>query len=235
MSDNSLFSEGSANDIAIESRVLAELELLASVEHALVVEYLVACYALGHDPRRGSRLCDVGCRPRCCVGIRQSRGQPDVPLRRSQRRARRGREIPDDGQTRQHQLRVRQPGRSLPGRCRGPRPAGSSMRRRPPPGSAAAAHGDSLANLADAFPRHGPPGLVQATRRQAANDFEQRLLDTSDHIYNLPLSSLTARFAILPREAAFAVHPMPRLVMDTLDDLNRSLLRRGLVPAFHLP
>jgi len=41
--------QNTANSSLTREQVLKELDLLAKVEHALVVECLSVCYALGHD------------------------------------------------------------------------------------------------------------------------------------------------------------------------------------------
>ena len=55
-------------------------------------------------------------------------------------------------------------------------------------------HTASLVDLRTLLPDGVPAGLLRATRRQASNAFEQRMLDASDRIYDLVLSTLREQF-----------------------------------------
>src|SRR6266508_5274728 len=80
-----------------------------------------------------------------------------------------------------------------------------------------------------------PANFLRATRRQATDAFEQRLLDVSDRGYGLILAALRERFTQQEGAALtfrdFAVSAMVGL----LDDSNRVLVQRGLLPPFTLP
>jgi hypothetical protein len=82
-----------------------------------------------------------------------------------------------------------------------------------------------------------PPGeFLRATRREAADAFEQRLMDLSDRLYRLVRAALQERFA--PSRDFFVAgtfRDFAVTAMDGLNDSNRALVQRGLLPPFTLP
>jgi hypothetical protein len=80
-----------------------------------------------------------------------------------------------------------------------------------------------------------PDGLLRATRRQASNTLEQRMLDASDRIYDLVLSTLREQFEHTDFFVARSFRSLAEREMTSLDDINRLLVERGLLPAFTLP
>jgi hypothetical protein len=72
------------------------------------------------------------------------------------------------------------------------------------------------------------PGVLRATRREASDSFEQRLLDISDRIYHLIVAMLRDRFV----PDSFGSLSQAVSAMFALDDANRALVQRGLLPPF---
>lgn len=88
-----------------------------------------------------------------------------------------------------------------------------------------------------------PAELLRATRREPADAFEDRLLSASDRAYRVVLIALRHRYERLFDEhgAVFALgfvsmdfRVVAERAMDTLDDINRLLVQRGLLPRFRL-
>ena len=96
-------------------------------------------------------------------------------------------------------------------------------------------HTASLVDLRTLLPDGVPAGLLRATRRQASNAFEQRMLDASDRIYDLVLSTLREQFEHTDFFVARSFRSLAEREMTSLDDINRLLVQRGLLPAFTLP
>jgi hypothetical protein len=69
--------------------------------------------------------------------------------------------------------------------------------------------------------------LLRATRREAADSFEQRLLDASNRSYGLVLALLREQFAPESVSSGLSVP-----AMESLDQINRLLVQRGLLPPF---
>jgi hypothetical protein len=75
--------------------------------------------------------------------------------------------------------------------------------------------------------------VVRATRREAADDSEQNLLDTSDRGYHLLVELLGLAFAPPPDGAFLGVSIQPAIeAMNITDGINTELTRRGLLPPF---
>jgi hypothetical protein len=70
--------------------------------------------------------------------------------------------------------------------------------------------------------------LLWATRREAADSFEQRLFDASNRSYGLVLALLRERFA----PESFSSSTVSVTAMESLDQINRLLVQRGLLPPF---
>jgi hypothetical protein len=73
-----------------------------------------------------------------------------------------------------------------------------------------------------------PPEILRATRRQADGSFEQRLLDLSDRGYALVIAQLREQFV----KDSFVGQDRAVDAMFILDDTNRVLVQRGLLPPF---
>jgi hypothetical protein len=105
-------------------------------------------------------------------------------------------------------------------------------------------HSGLLALVREVLDDPVPPELLRVTRREPADAFEDRLLRASDRAYRGVLIALLSRFnnvfdehgATIPN--AFFIGRDFRIVaeryMDTLDDINRLLAQRGLLPPFGL-
>ena len=77
--------------------------------------------------------------------------------------------------------------------------------------------------------------LLLATRRDPADEFEARLASVSDRCYGLVLGALTERLAQPDPDVGGSFRRLAVAAMDALDDSNRALAHRGLLPAFTLP
>jgi hypothetical protein len=74
--------------------------------------------------------------------------------------------------------------------------------------------------------------VVRATRREAADDSEQNLLDTSDRAYRLLVELLGMAFSPPPDgQLGFSLQPAIE-AMNITDGINSELTRRGLLPPF---
>ena len=74
--------------------------------------------------------------------------------------------------------------------------------------------------------------VVRATRREAADDSEQNLLDTSDRAYRLLVELLGFAFTQPPEgQLGFSLQPAVE-AMNITDGINAELTRRGLLPPF---
>lgn len=93
-------------------------------------------------------------------------------------------------------------------------------------------HTEDLARLTDILPHPPLLGLVVVTHRAAADSFEQRLLDAGDHMYGCVLRALKAHFDQTDRFAITSYRQIAVSCMDALDNLDRALVQRRLLPAF---
>ena len=73
--------------------------------------------------------------------------------------------------------------------------------------------------------------VVRATRREAADDSEQTLLDTSDRVYRLLVELLGQASPRRRRGSERSVQPAIE-AMNITDGINSELTRRGLLPPF---
>lgn len=74
--------------------------------------------------------------------------------------------------------------------------------------------------------------VVRATRREAAGDSEQNLLDTSDRAYRLLVELLGQAFTP-PPDGRLPASVQPAVeAMNITDGINAELTRRGLLPPF---
>jgi hypothetical protein len=92
-------------------------------------------------------------------------------------------------------------------------------------------HVDGLAELQTALDGLTPAEFLRAIRTTVNDSFEQRLLDTNDRTYGLVVSAVRGTF-----DPDFAVSGAFRGIaiaaMTTLDESNRLLVQRGLLPPF---
>jgi hypothetical protein len=94
--------------------------------------------------------------------------------------------------------------------------------------AAVAALRDLLGNLA-------PADFLRAIRREPTDAFEQRLLDLSDRSYRLVLVALQERFTSEDVFVSGTFRGFAVSAMEGLDESNRVLVQRGLLPPFTLP
>jgi hypothetical protein len=245
-------------------QVLDELEVLATVEHALVVEYLSVGCALGHDlePEEGGATTNQG-RDTASAASALAVDQM-FHLRRVNRglvgagrsaRLERAASISSDSVA---EIALGPPSatqlQGLLGREEAIAKAVDERYARLAP--AVTSHpvfeGDLLNDLRSVIvedgPRHAaavaalrsslgdppPSGFLRATRRHATDTFEQRLLDVSDRSYRLVLAALQELFTSKDFVVAGAFRGFAVSAMEGLDDNDRVLVQRGLLPPFTL-
>jgi hypothetical protein len=241
-------------------QVLDELGVLATVEHALIVEYLTVCCALGNDlpAEQGGPTTDAG---REAAGVLFSLALHEMfhlrtisfALIAAERPARldrafsissgSGPEIsldpPGKAELERFVEREAAIGAALDDRYLRLEPAVTSD----------PVFEDPLLDqmrqiIVDDGPKHasaiaplkklGAPvadGILRATRRETSDPFEQRLLDTSDKIYRVIVGALQAQFV----PDSFTSQSLAVSAMEALDEVNRALIQRGLLPPFSAP
>ena len=91
-------------------------------------------------------------------------------------------------------------------------------------------HAAAFAVITDPLAGLAPGDYLRATRRQAADSFEERLLAASDRGYRLIIDALKDQFATAGTFSSLAVS-----AMRVMDDTNRLLAQRGLLPPFTSP
>ena len=94
---------------------------------------------------------------------------------------------------------------------------------------AGATHAGGTATLRAALGDPPPPDFLRVARRETSDPFEKRLLRTSDLSYRLVVDALRAQFA---QPDVFAFSSLATSAMDVLDMSNKSLAQRGLLPDF---
>jgi len=87
-------------------------------------------------------------------------------------------------------------------------------------------HASAVAVLRDSLAGLSPTDFLRATWREGEGPFEQRLLDVSDRSYGLIIATLQERFA--PQAIGSATLAVS--AMETMDEINRLLVQRGLLP-----
>lgn len=245
-------------------QVLDELEFLATVEHALVVGYLSVCCALGHDlePAEGGATTEqgreaAGAASALAVGEMFHLRRVNDRLVDAGRSAQLGRagSIPA---TSGAELALGPPDPAQLERLLDHTEAVASavdqryLRLGPAVTSAPVFEGPLLdalrslivedgpthvagvAGLRDALGDPAPADFLRATRREPADTFEQRLLNTSDRSYRLILAALQEQFASQDFVAG-TFRSLAVSAMEGLDEINRALVQRGLLPPFTLP
>jgi hypothetical protein len=243
--------------------VLDELEFLLTVEHALIVEYLSVCCALGHDlatadggpatqasrdaataanALAAAQMLRAGGLVRALSGVRptgpfgRARGIVDAT----------GREIPLGPPTREQLEHLLEREESIAAAVDaryarlgpavavgGPEDAFSDALR------AAVEEGTTHANAASVLRDHlgdrPIADLLRATRRFGGTDAEKVLLRTSDRTYGLLLGALEHFFGDLNGDHGGTFRLMALGAMDIMNDLNRALVHAGLLPPFRMP
>lgn len=247
-------------------QVLDELEFLATVEHALIVECLSVCYALGYDldAAEGGATTDQG---RDTAQAASVLAQSEMfhlknvnsGLIAAGRSAQLGRapsissdsvpaiplDPPSLAQLQQLITRERAIGSAVDERYAKLVPAVTSdpvfdgdvltelqsviVDQGQKHAAAFTAMTDSLSGLT-------PDDYLRATRRDGTDAFEGRLLDVSDGNYSLVVRALNYQFG----QSADAFTPalfmdLAESAMEALDNINRLLVQRGLLPPFTSP
>jgi hypothetical protein len=246
-------------------QVLDELDFLATVEHALVVEYLSVCYALGDDlePDEGGATTAQG---HDAAGAASALAQGQMfhlarinsGLANAGRSAQLGRAAaistdavagiplgpPEVAQLERLVEREEEIAAAVDWRYARLRPAVTSDpvfegqlldELRAVIVDDGPTHATAVAGLRDSLGDPPPPGYLRATRREAADGFEQRLLDVSDWSYALILAALGEQFAQQDFFAAGSFRSLAVSAMGGLDEVNLLLVQRGLLPPFTLP
>jgi hypothetical protein len=76
--------------------------------------------------------------------------------------------------------------------------------------------------------------FLRATRRDAADATERRLLDVSDRNYRMIQTALQGQFGDPESFDSATFRALALTAMDSMDDINRLLVQRGLLPPFTL-
>jgi hypothetical protein len=88
-------------------------------------------------------------------------------------------------------------------------------------------HAAAFAAMLDSLAGLAPASFLRATRREGADAFEERLLDVGDRSYGLVVAALEEQFAQHVGASSLAF-----TAMDALDAISRVLVQRGLLPPF---
>ncbi len=91
-------------------------------------------------------------------------------------------------------------------------------------------HAEGAAAIKEALGDPAPPDFLRVPRRETDDKFEQGLMSVSDLAYRLVTSALREHFA---NPDAFGLRSLATTAMDALDASNRALAQRGLLPAFN--
>jgi hypothetical protein len=94
---------------------------------------------------------------------------------------------------------------------------------------AGSTHTTGFESLRDALDDPPPPDFLRVPRRETNDAFEQRLLTASDQVYRLVTTALASQFG---SPDAFGFRPLATSAMDALDSINHLLAQRGLLPPF---
>ncbi len=244
------------------AQVLDELELLATVEHALVVEYLSVHCALGHDleAEDGGATTEQG-RQASDGAASLAQGEmfrlKDVnrALIAADRSAQLGRAssvpagsaaLPLDPPSRAQleQLRRREDdlAAAVDARYERLRPAvtsdpvfdGDLLGTIRSVVEDGTTHADAVTSLRDALGDVPSAFFLRAIRRETNDAFEQRLLDVSDRGYQTIVTALGEGYAQQDFFAGGALTRFAVTGMTNLDDVHRLLVQRGLLPPFTL-
>ena len=252
-------NDATATVAMTREQVLDELELLAEVEHALIVENLSVSCALGHDllAAEGGATSEQGreaARTAANLAQEEMRHLKNIcnVLVDAERTPSIGRAAsitgPSGGQVSLEPPTAEQL-RGLIKRERDITAAVDAAYARLAtaltPGlfedgllqrlrsvvEAGAKHAAGTTSLRDALGDPPPPDFLRVPRRETNDAFEQRLLSVSDLAYRLVIDALRAQFA---QSDVFGFRSLATSAMDALDASNRTLAQRGLLPAFTL-
>jgi hypothetical protein len=217
--------------------VLNELEALATVEHALIVEYLTIGYALTADLPDASataanlaqgqmfRLSDV-CRALAAAGrsptldraasitaggaeIQFSPAAPDAYAHLMDRESMIARTVDD-----RYRALIPETGPELIELVSVSGPT----------------HFDALASLRDAVGDPAPPGLLASVRFDARTDAESLLLGAGDSAYRVVVTALRNLYA---GDGFGDYRQIATTAMFGMDNVNRVLAEGGLLPSFN--
>jgi hypothetical protein len=250
--------DGSLN----RDQVLDELEFLLTVEHALIVEYLSVCCALGHDlatadggpPTQSGRdaataafalAADEMLRVHQLVrALSAFRATVQFSRARAIMNAA-GTEIPLGPPSREqleHLLdreesiaaAVDKRYTQLSSSVTDPKADAFSddLRAAVQRGTT---HGNAVTVLREHLSRGPVAGLLRATRRFGRTDTERVLLRASDRTYRLLLGLLEAHFRNLDGDDEGIYRLLALSAMDIMNDVNRALVHDGLLPPFEMP
>jgi hypothetical protein len=257
-------SQQSENLPLSRDQVLDEVEFLLTVEHALIVEYLSVCCALGHDlaaadggpTTQSSRdaataanaLADgqmlrVGQLVRALSGLRTTsalgRAREIVDAT--------GTEIPLGPPTREQLEHLLEREESIAAAVDaryarlGPAMAAGGPEEEAFPDNLRAAveqgihHADAVSVLRDLLADQPIADLLRATRRFGGTDAEKALLRSSDRTYALLLGALGNFYGNLDGDLSGEFRLMALGAMDSMNDINRALVHAGLLPPFQMP
>jgi hypothetical protein len=91
-------------------------------------------------------------------------------------------------------------------------------------------HRTAFATVQDALGPRPPAEVVQVTRRETDDRFEQQLLAVGDHLYGLIVEALRGTFT--SSDAAPDFRRLATSAMSGLDGTNKLLVRRGLLAPY---
>jgi hypothetical protein len=249
--------------VLTSDQVLNELDFLATVEHALIVECLSVHCALGHDLKPGDGGPTPPASDAANLASQLAQGQMshlrniNTALITARRLPQLGRAtsissasvaaIPLDPPSvaQLQDLLAREEGiaRAVDERYARLVPAVTSAAvfdgdllndLRSVIVSASQSHTAAFAGFRDALGDVAPADVLRATRRETAGDFEERLLDASDRAYALTIEILNYQFTA-PDDSEVPFRQVAVEAMTSLDDMNCVLAQRGLLPRFTLP
>jgi hypothetical protein len=245
-------------------QILDEIEFLLSLEHALIVEYLSVCCALGYDldPAHGgpvnetSRQAAAEANNQADLLMLKIRGVvDDLSALRTVTALGRAREITDaagaaiplepPSREQLEHLLEREEAIAAAVDARYARLV-SAMYAAEAAGEVFPAglrtqmeggthHVDGLSGLRDFLAGQPIADLLRATRRDAGTDAEKALLQSSDRAYAQILDALGNFYRDLNGELSGDFRVGALVAMDDLKNVNHSLVRAGLLPPFQLP
>lgn len=254
-----------SNDRAGASRTAQSmdgLQFLLTVEHALIVEYLSVCCALGHDLRaedggptteaaRDAAVAANGLADAQMLRVArlaralQSAGQrPAFGRARSIRDRATGTEISLDPPSRDQLEHVLDREESIAAAVDAGYAHLASSHGMTGTGSSedlvkavreGTSHLEAVAILRDRLGTHPVGPLLRATRRFGSTEPERVLARISNHAYADVVSALTAFYGDLDGKSAGEFRLAALSAMDQLNNANRALVHAALLPQFELP
>jgi hypothetical protein len=249
----------SSGEQLTREQVLDELDFLATVEHALIVEYLSVQCALGHDlpadqggattEQLRDMAADFG-----SLAVSQMRhfksvnsalvhGGQSVQVERADSIAGIALGPPSAAQLERLVEREEHIAAAVDERYERLRPAVESAT----PVlegqllddvrfilDVCTNHADGVAGMRAALDGLAPADFLRATRRETTDPFEQRLLSVGDRTYGL-LVNIVREWLGPEDPSAVSIPPFQTWALDamfTLDEIHRLLVQRGLLPQF---